>query len=56
VAGITAVCFSCIFLRNCIKLGLSVLICPEVDNLSDSDELNMDLDSVLIENRTMEVW
>jgi 3-isopropylmalate dehydratase small subunit len=54
VAGIIAVCFACFLLRNCIKFGLLVLICPEADNLSEDDEVSMNLDSGLIDNRTME--
>ncbi|MFC7229816.1 3-isopropylmalate dehydratase small subunit [Salinirubellus salinus] len=52
VAGIVAQSFARIFFRNCINLGLPVLICPEVGNVSDGDEISMDLDAGLVENHT----
>jgi 3-isopropylmalate/(R)-2-methylmalate dehydratase small subunit len=52
VAGIVAQSFARIFFRNCINLGLPVLICPEAENVSDGDEISMDLDAGVVENHT----
>jgi 3-isopropylmalate/(R)-2-methylmalate dehydratase small subunit len=52
VAGIVAQSFARIFFRNCINLGLPVLICPEAGNVSDGDEISMDLDAGVVENHT----
>ena len=52
VAGIVAQSFARIFFRNCINLGLPVLICPEADPISDGDEISMDLDAGVVENHT----
>jgi len=52
VAGIVSASFARIFFRNCINLGLPVLICPEADYISDGDDISMDLDSGVVENHT----
>jgi 3-isopropylmalate/(R)-2-methylmalate dehydratase small subunit len=55
-AGISCVIarsFARIFYRNAINVGLPILECPEaVDNLSTGDQLEIDLESGRIFNRT----
>lgn len=52
VAGIVAQSFARIFFRNCINLGLPVLICPDADRIADGDEISIDLDSGAVESHT----
>jgi 3-isopropylmalate/(R)-2-methylmalate dehydratase small subunit len=52
VGAVVARSFARIFFRNCINLGLPVLICPEAENVSDGDEISMDLDAGVVENHT----
>jgi len=54
VAGIIAVSFARIFFRNCINLGLPMLICPEAYHISDGDAISMDLNSGVVKNHTMD--
>ncbi|TDA26549.1 MAG: 3-isopropylmalate dehydratase [Archaeoglobi archaeon] len=54
-AGITAVVaksFARIFFRNAINAGLMVVECPETDRIDDGDEIELDLKSGEILNRT----
>ena len=54
VAGVSAVLaksFARIFFRNAINVGLPALIC-DTDKIDQGDELNVDLTSGTIENRT----
>lgn len=47
--------FARIFYRNCINLGLPLLVCPGVANLvADGDELRVDLENGVIENISSE--
>jgi len=45
VDGVVAQSFARIFFRNVINLGLPVLICPDAEHISDSDEISLDLDA-----------
>ena len=43
--------FARIFYRNCINLGLSVLVCPGVSKMvAEGDELTVDLEKGIVEN------
>ena len=43
--------FARIFYRNCINLGLPLLVCPGVSKMvAESDELEADLEKGIIEN------
>ena len=53
-AGISAVLaksFARIFYRNCFNLGLPAIEC-ETDGLNEGDELEVDLDSGVVKNKT----
>ncbi len=53
-AGISAVLarsFARIFYRNCFNLGLPAIEC-DTDKISDGDELELDMDSGIIRNKT----
>ena len=53
-AGISAVIaksFARIFYRNCFNLGLPLIEC-DTDQISDEDELEIDLDNGLLKNKT----
>jgi len=53
-AGISAVIaksFARIFYRNCFNLGLPAIEC-DTDEISEGDELEMDLDAGVIKNKT----
>lgn len=52
VAGIVARSFARIFFRNCINLGLPVLVCPDAVRIADGDQISMDLDAGVVENHT----
>ena len=53
VSCVVAKTFARIFFRNAINLGLPVLECPEAaDGTDDGDELEVDLTSGAIRNRT----
>jgi 3-isopropylmalate dehydratase small subunit len=55
-AGVTCVIaqsFARIFYRNAFNMGLPILECPEgAEHIQTGDELEIDLDSGVIENRT----
>lgn len=48
VAVVIAEFFARIFYRNCINIGLPVLICPEAGKIQAGDPLRIDLDRGLI--------
>jgi 3-isopropylmalate/(R)-2-methylmalate dehydratase small subunit len=51
--GITLVVarfFARIFYRNCINIGIPAIECPDADKISEDDELEIDLESGVIEN------
>lgn len=52
VGAIIAKFFARIFFRNAINIGLPVLECPEADAISEGDELEIDLQTGKIMNRT----
>jgi 3-isopropylmalate/(R)-2-methylmalate dehydratase small subunit len=52
VDGIVAQSFARIFFRNCINLGLPVLICPAADRIDDGDTISLDLDAGTVHNHT----
>ena len=53
VACVVAHSFARIFYRNALNMGLPILECPEgADRIRTGDELEIDLDSGLIENLT----
>lgn len=53
VSCVLARSFARIFYRNALNMGLPILECPEgADRIQSGDELAIDLDSGLIENRT----
>jgi 3-isopropylmalate/(R)-2-methylmalate dehydratase small subunit len=54
-AGISLVIaksFARIFYRNCINVGLPILVCNDGDKISDKDELEVDLSAGRIKNIT----
>lgn len=56
-AGISAVIaksFARIFYRNCFNLGLPLIEC-DTDNISDGDELELDLDAGKLKNKTKNI-
>jgi len=53
VSCVVAHSFARIFYRNAFNMGLPILECPEgADRIQTGDELEIDLDSGVIENRT----
>lgn len=52
VACVIAKSFARIFFRNAINIGVPVLECPDTDRISDGDELEVDLATGVIENKT----
>lgn len=53
ISLVIAKSFARIFYRNAINIGLAILECPEaVDNISDGDKVEADLDNGIIYNRT----
>jgi len=56
-AGVDAVIaqsFARIFFRNCLNLGLPVIVCPRADEIEDGHELSVRLDSGTVVNHTTE--
>lgn len=54
-AGVDAVIaqsFARIFFRNCLNLGLPVMVCPRADEIEDGHELSVRLDSGTVVNHT----
>lgn len=52
IACIVAKSFARIFFRNAINIGVSVLECPDTDKINDGDELEVDLATGVIVNKT----
>jgi len=52
VAGVVAESFARIFFRNCINLGLPVLVCPPAGEIDDGDEISLRLDEGVVVNHT----
>lgn len=52
VACVIAKSFARIFFRNSINIGVPVLECPDTDRIEDGDELEVDLSTGTIENKT----
>ncbi len=48
VSVVIALFFARIFYRNCINIGLPVLICPQADEIENGEELEVDLEKGLI--------
>lgn len=44
--------FARIFFRNSINIGLMLMECPDTDSIQEGDELDVDLSSGLITNKT----
>ncbi len=44
--------FARIFFRNSINIGVPVLECPDTDRIDDGDELEVNLSTGVIENKT----
>ena len=51
IAAVLAKSFARIFYRNCFNLGLPAIEC-DTDGISEGDELEVDLDSGVIRNKT----
>ncbi|HDP96654.1 MAG TPA: 3-isopropylmalate dehydratase small subunit [Euryarchaeota archaeon] len=54
ISAVIARSFARIFFRNAINTGLPILICRDADRIDEGDELEVDLSSGLIINRTKE--
>jgi 3-isopropylmalate/(R)-2-methylmalate dehydratase small subunit len=52
VACVIAKSFARIFFRNAINIGVPVLECPDTDKIDDGDELEVDLETGVIQNNT----
>jgi 3-isopropylmalate/(R)-2-methylmalate dehydratase small subunit len=52
VKCIIAKSFARIFFRNSINIGLMLMECPDTDSICEGDELDVDLASGLITNKT----
>lgn len=52
ISAVIAQSFARIFFRNAINTGLPILICRDADRIDEGDELEVDLSSGLISNRT----
>lgn len=52
VSVVIAKLFARIFYRNCINIGLPVLICPDTDEIFGGDELEVDLGTGVIRDLT----
>jgi 3-isopropylmalate/(R)-2-methylmalate dehydratase small subunit len=52
VACVIAKSFARIFFRNAINIGVPVLECPDTDRIEDGDELELNLETGIIENKT----
>ncbi len=51
-ACVVAQSYARIFFRNAINIGLPILTCPDASEIAESDELEVDLVSGVITNRT----
>ena len=52
VSCVIAKSFARIFFRNAINIGVPVLECPDTDKIDDGDELEVDISTGVIQNRT----
>ncbi|MCD4846438.1 MAG: 3-isopropylmalate dehydratase small subunit [Methanosarcinales archaeon] len=52
VKCVIAKSFARIFFRNSINIGLMLMECPDTDSIQEGDELDVDLASGLITNKT----
>ena len=53
ISLVIAKSFASIFYRNAINIGLAIIECPEaVDRISDGDEVEVDLDTGVITDKT----
>ena len=53
ISLVIAKSFARIFYRNAINIGLAIIECPEaVDRISDGDEVEVDLDTGVITDKT----
>jgi len=52
VACVIAKSFARIFFRNSINIGVPVLECPDTDRINDGDELEVNIETGIIENKT----
>lgn len=52
VACVIAKSFARIFFRNAINIGVPVLECPDTDRINDGDELEVNIETGIIENKT----
>lgn len=52
IAGVVAASFARIFFRNCINIGLPVLICPGATQIADGDVISLDLEQGVVRNHT----
>ncbi|MBO8131210.1 MAG: 3-isopropylmalate dehydratase small subunit [Candidatus Marinimicrobia bacterium] len=52
VSCIIAKCFSRIFFRNCINIGLPVIELKEADEVTDGNILDVDLENGILKNET----
>jgi len=52
VKCVIAKSFARIFFRNSINIGLMLMECPDTDSIQEGDELDVDLSSGLITNKT----
>jgi len=52
IGCVIAKSFARIFFRNAINIGVALLECPDTDRIDDSDKIEVDLATGVIENRT----
>ena len=52
VSAVIAKSFARIFYRNALNLGLPVLVCPDIDDISEGDKLSIDPTAGQIHNLT----
>jgi len=50
ISVVIAKSFARIFYRNCINIGLSVLVCEQIGGIDEGDELEVELETGLIRN------
>lgn len=52
VSGIVAQSFARIFFRNALNLGLPVVICPSANQITDGDDISINLSEGFVHNHT----
>ena len=52
IGCVIAKSFARIFFRNAINIGVALLECPETDKIEEGDELEVDIATGIIENKT----